>query len=761
MVLPHGRQVNGCYQNGIIAGRQLDDELKRLVADDPRPVCALLGLKFYHKRDDGTFITDRWEDGEPRKGCIIPQVLRITSLGGIESNTRIYEVLCEQVLHISRDQWMKGRELLAEAYNVRDGQANGEPSVPRPAPVPAVAKTASSRSEGLRVWEDDHPITRKYAPKRIESWCALRPEICPEAVELAGGKIGQFANELVVALPIYNPDLSWCNRKMWPVFRKLVPPSPGKNGIVYPGWKSRSEKGGKVGLLPLPKPEALTSAKEVWATEGETDELSLLTAWLREGKPDGHAFASSSHGAGKFPAEWGPKFKGKIVNVVPDTDRAGEEGGKRLVEFMLANGATVRYVRLPCKDTRIFLRDHTFADMCALAEQAELLSPGAEQVEPAGPESVEESAPDAMPQPKMSPEEIVAADKLQAKQQAEVNREAARRKKKEKRDRERSPEGRLRRRMLRRCPWFAGRCVKYRGKKWRNDWDFDLFSYRCGNCGNHDCPGCGPELRLSILSHAHEMLGAVPAGWQFFTKRVFCPQQDIKNGIKPDRSEYERLTKWIGLQREGDLKGQYTSIRDNSDPNYVRLLAGVPSEKLNKRKKKEIEMVPVKLPEGAERLGLPQARALAEDALFPKNGAAWTVPRPVSFSAGWQMEKVERKEPEWHAVPGWADATMDGTEDILNEHGCPYKRTDREVPKGAPFGEGIIFRLNGYAKRMIWSKLFSISEEQLNRRVFERWMAQYQDANATEKSRALAYSKLAAMPEFDKRLLEHVLREAG
>src|SRR6516162_6666174 len=121
MVLPHGRQVNGCYQNGIIAGRQLDDELKRLVADDPRPVCTLLGLKFYHKRDDGTFITDRWEDGEPRKGCIIPQVLRITSLGGIESNTRIYEVLCEQVLHISRDQWMKGRELLAEAYNVRDG----------------------------------------------------------------------------------------------------------------------------------------------------------------------------------------------------------------------------------------------------------------------------------------------------------------------------------------------------------------------------------------------------------------------------------------------------------------------------------------------------------------------------------------------------------------------------------------------------------------------------------------------------------------
>ena len=104
-------------------------------------------------------------------------------------------------------------------------------------------------------------------------------------------------------------------------------------------WFAWTPEGCTAGLWRLP---AVTRADKLIVVEGETDGIAVLDTGI---EAEGFGVVAKT-GAGSFPDDALPVFRGKTVFVIPDNDKAGRDGAEKTAA-KLAGVAEVHVVALP------------------------------------------------------------------------------------------------------------------------------------------------------------------------------------------------------------------------------------------------------------------------------------------------------------------------------------------------------------------------------------------------------------------------------
>lgn len=113
--------------------------------------------------------------------------------------------------------------------------------------------------------------------------------------------------------------------------------------------------------LPLFLLHEVANAQTVVLTEGEKDALNLRSIL----KP-GMAVTTAPNGAKSWRSDYARWFAGKMVWILPDSDKPGSEYARRAARDIAATARSVRIVGMaPAKDVSDFLVRHTAKDLAA------------------------------------------------------------------------------------------------------------------------------------------------------------------------------------------------------------------------------------------------------------------------------------------------------------------------------------------------------------------------------------------------------------
>lgn len=218
----------------------------------------------------------------------------------------------------------------------------------------------------------------------LPRWCESKPPIRPEAVKALGAKFCRWPKRSasafrcfalagrsihgdkaeLAAILLYNFDA-----QTFPAFGSL---NKRKTHLV---------KGSKESWIWAGNVEDLQSAEVIVKVEGPTDLLAILSVGLPRGwVVITNACGAKSTSPEKLDFTWAA---GKLVIIVGDADKPGQEGARRFaVAFLQAGAREVRLVQLPYevspdhgKDLRDWLVEgHTTEDLVDLVEHAHVVT---------------------------------------------------------------------------------------------------------------------------------------------------------------------------------------------------------------------------------------------------------------------------------------------------------------------------------------------------------------------------------------------------
>jgi len=207
-------------------------------------------------------------------------------------------------------------------------------------------------------------------------WCASKPPITPEAVQLAGGRLARYYGQYtVVAFPVWGPKLAQADPVGWCVYNVFGKPLPKYKKDGSATWiaagKPKLTAGSEPGVIgPV---EQIVNAQLVWKVEGVSDVLSMLSLDL----PDGIIPITNANGAKEWPPGWVVDlFAGRAARVIHDADQPGEDGAERWSAAIATKATECRRVRLPYeiapdhgRDLRDYLKElFTYWDLTELAD---------------------------------------------------------------------------------------------------------------------------------------------------------------------------------------------------------------------------------------------------------------------------------------------------------------------------------------------------------------------------------------------------------
>jgi len=207
----------------------------------------------------------------------------------------------------------------------------------------------------------------------VALWTVIhKPGISADAVARVGGQIAKWRApsgdvRQVIAIPIR--AARGAEPGGWVLYDSSGHQLPVRGGAK----KMRCTAGAEPGWLgDLAR---LDEAKIVWKVEGVSDMLALESVIPEDLRPS-HIALTNAFGAGEKPhSELVEQLAGKIIVVVRDRDRVGQEGGQRWADAIAAGASEVRIVDPPeregVKDLRDWLQDGgTFNEIRATARAA-------------------------------------------------------------------------------------------------------------------------------------------------------------------------------------------------------------------------------------------------------------------------------------------------------------------------------------------------------------------------------------------------------
>lgn len=231
---------------------------------------------------------------------------------------------------------------------------------------------------------------RDWNEKLAYSWATKKAGVDAAVIRPVGARLADWPTTgriTVLAFPVFGSHGADDNPTGWILYNVTGQPLPldneGKTAKML--LASGSERGwvGQRGLSILPEAEI------VWKVEGTTDLLALESALQRD-RPDlqnRHAVISNSNGSMERPDdERIAMLAGKVVYVLHDADKDGENGGERWAAEIARHAIEVRHVRLPLEikpnhgaDVRDWLNQgHTYDDLLMLAANTDLVGSGTE-----------------------------------------------------------------------------------------------------------------------------------------------------------------------------------------------------------------------------------------------------------------------------------------------------------------------------------------------------------------------------------------------
>ena len=210
-------------------------------------------------------------------------------------------------------------------------------------------------------------------------FCLRKPPVTMAAIARCHGQEARYRNQhTVLALPVWGESLTAAPAIGWTMYAVpagTLPTWPKKGGPTVQ-VKIKTTYGSQPGWIgPV---EELAAATHVWKLEGPSD---LLAWYSLTNIPAGHIALTNCNGAGEPPKPWMLKMlAGKVVYVLHDADKAGEEGASAWSTSV----APALKVSLPYaieekhgKDLRDWSNEtpRTFVDLLALVATAKKLEP--------------------------------------------------------------------------------------------------------------------------------------------------------------------------------------------------------------------------------------------------------------------------------------------------------------------------------------------------------------------------------------------------
>lgn len=242
----------------------------------------------------------------------------------------------------------------------------------------------------------EHLAFQGWNDALVALWCRHKPGVSPAAVQAAGGRLARYRDQYtVIALPIYGPGLLSAEPTGWVLWNQTGRELPifqrSKSGQTKTTWKKMKTTGGSdSGLIGRHALDRLTrsdvdpAGQVVWKVEGPSDLLALW-ALIPPEKRDSHLVLTNAGGATETPKGWmAGLLAGRQVAVVGDADEPGQAGARKWAEWAAKVAAEVRLVgpgqlgfevaKDHGRDLRDWTAGHTYADLLALVDAAEVVS---------------------------------------------------------------------------------------------------------------------------------------------------------------------------------------------------------------------------------------------------------------------------------------------------------------------------------------------------------------------------------------------------